>query len=402
MGWQDRLQEAAYTSPGGARLTFEYEDVQQEFERRVAAFDFPDADGTYVQEVGRSSRRYPLRIILWGDNYDIAAAAFERALAEPGVGRLEHPAYGTVDVIPSGTITRRDDLKSAGNQAVIELTFLETIPLVYPTAQRDPAAAVVAAIDGYSEAAAAGYGDLADLATEFERAAAKNALIDGLKTVQKGLDYVARQQDGVARIFKASTDAINFGIDTLIAEPLDLAFQFTQLIQAPARAAASIGARLSAYGNLLRSTLGGDGADTSRYAESDLLAGAAVSGSVLSVLNGQFETRAGAVEAAQQIIGQFDEYVLWRDANAPGVDTGEAYQQLQEAVALTAGYLVDISFSLKQERRIVLDRARTVIDLSAELYGAVDSRLDFLINSNALSGAEILELPRGRAIVYYV
>jgi hypothetical protein len=70
-------------------------------------------------------------------------------------------------------------------------------------------------------------------------------------------------------------------------------------------------------------------------------------------------------------------------------------------VALTAGHLVETSFTLLQERRIVLDRERTIIDLAAELYGSVDDRLDLLINSNDLTGSEILELPRGRTIVYY-
>ena len=56
----------------------------------------------------------------------------------------------------------------------------------------------------------------------------------------------------------------------------------------------------------------------------------------------------------------------------------------------------------KLRRRVVLDRNRTIIDLAAELYGSVDDQLDFLINSNNLTGSEILELPRGREIVYYV
>ena len=52
---------------------------------------------------------------------------------------------------------------------------------------------------------------------------------------------------------------------------------------------------------------------------------------------------------------------------------------------------------------IQLDRARTIIDLSAELYGRVDDRtLNFMIDSNRLTGSEILELPRGRSILYYV
>jgi hypothetical protein len=126
---------------------------------------------------------------------------------------------------------------------------------------------------------------------------------------------------------------------------------------------------------------------------------------VVSVVNNQFVTKSEALQAAEVVLTQLDDVTAWRDQNFQslgGVDTGGSYQKLQEAVALTAGFLVEISFSLKQERRIVLDRNRTIVDLAAELYGSVDDQLDFLINSNDLSGSEILELPRGREIVYYV
>lgn len=123
------------------------------------------------------------------------------------------------------------------------------------------------------------------------------------------------------------------------------------------------------------------------------------------MVNSQFTTKTEAIQAAETILTQFDDVVTWRDANYEAleqIDTGAAYQKLQEAVAIAAGFLVEISFSLKQERAIVLDRSRTIVDLAAELYGSVDDQLDFLINSNNLSGSEILELPKGREVVYYV
>jgi len=44
-----------------------------------------------------------------------------------------------------------------------------------------------------------------------------------------------------------------------------------------------------------------------------------------------------------------------------------------------------------------------VIPLVAELYGEVDAPLDFFIRSNNLTGDEILlEIPKGREIVYYI
>lgn len=86
----------------------------------------------------------------------------------------------------------------------------------------------------------------------------------------------------------------------------------------------------------------------------------------------------------------------------PIVDTGEAYQALETSVALAAGFLVETSFTLTEERRIVLGRARTFVDLVAEVYGELDDRFDFFIATNKLSGDEIIELPIGREVVYYL
>ena len=83
------------------------------------------------------------------------------------------------------------------------------------------------------------------------------------------------------------------------------------------------------------------------------------------------------------------------------IDDGRAWMEASNTIHLCAGYLVGLAFSLAVERTIVLDRARTIIDLASELYGAVDEHLDFLISSNDLTGAEILELPRGREILWY-
>lgn len=411
MAWNERLREAAYTSPGGTRIRFDYEDVSRKFDKKTAAFDFPDADGTYVQDLGNTGRRYPLRLIFWGGDCDLQAAAFEGILAERGQGQLEHPMYGKVDVVPFGAVSRRDDLQSAANQAIIEVTFWETIGLVYPTRQSDPGSQVLSAVDEYNEAAAKDFEDGIDVDGAAERVTLKSTFRATIDTVSSGLKTVAGTQDSVRKQFNAVNDSINQGIDTLVAQPLALASQTSILIQAPARAAAGISARLDAYGGLASSIISGSSAGDSRenntnnFHPRDLTASGAVAGAVLSVVNNQFERKSDALEAAEEVLGQFEAVNAWRDSNLAAlgiVDAGGAYQKLQEAVALTAGFLVEISFSLKRERRITLDRPRTIIDLAAELYGSIDDRLDFMIQSNSLSGSEILELPAGREIVYYV
>jgi hypothetical protein len=106
-----------------------------------------------------------------------------------------------------------------------------------------------------------------------------------------------------------------------------------------------------------------------------------------------------------------DAMVTWRDGGfaalatiddaSQAIDTGEAYAALQERRGPTAGYLIQASFSAQPERALVLDRERTIVDVCAEVYGAVDSKLDLLISTNDFTGDEILELPIGRRVVYY-
>lgn len=406
MAWNDRLREAAYTSPGGVRLTFDFENVSEAVEKKTTGFEFPDADGTFVQDLGHTGRQYPLRVIFWGDDYDLEAEAFIAALLERGTGKLDHPIYGSKDVVPFGRIARRDDLKTAANQAILEVTFWETIGLLYPSAQADPGSSVLSAVDEYNAASAQEFSEVVSLGTAGERATFKGGYQALLSNAKTGLQAVADTQKEVSDQFNAVNDSINNGIDILVAQPLTLAFQTAIMLQAPARALTSIKARLEGYSNLAQAIIGGsEPTGSNDFHADDLYASTYVTGSVVSVVNTQFITKVDALQAAEDILDQLDAVTAWRDDNfrALGeIDTGGAYQKLQEAVALAAGFLVEISFSLKQERAIVLDRARTIIDLAAELYGEVDAQLDFLINTNNLSGSEILEIPRGREIVYYV
>lgn len=424
--WKDRVREAAYTSPAGVRVRFTYEDLSREYDKRTALFEFPGVDGGYVQDNGHGPRRYPMRCIFWGDNHDRIATLFEEALLDPGVGRLEHPLYGTIDVVPFGTITRRDDLKSAANQTIVEVTFMTTVGAVYPSGQGSPRSEIQASLDAFDLAASDQFASSTNLTGAIAQANVKNTVRGFLRTVSASLQAVADSTSAVRAEFADAQSALNFGLDVLVGQPLLLAQQVCNLVKAPGRAALGIASRLEAYGNLASSIIasaaasgtslipGIDGTqlqlatlrlrETNDFYTSDLFAMNAVSGSVLSCLENTFTTRPAALQAAAIALDQLDTVNVWREerfAYLGQIDTGGAYQALQEACALAAGFLVEASFTLATERRIVIDRPRTILDLAAELYGSVDDRLDDLINNNELTGSDILELQRGRVILYY-
>jgi prophage DNA circulation protein len=430
--WKDRVGNGAYRSPKGTRIVFYYEDVSRTVPLSGTKFTFPNVDDAYIQRTGFSSREYPLRVIFTGINHDLSATQFEAALLEPGMGRLEHPLYGgNLKVIPFGDITRRDDLKTAANQTILEVTFLTSVAQIYPSSEPSSINEILAAVVQFDEGMSKQFSDLSNLRGAINKASGLATFRSFLKKVSAALQNVSDQVASVNRAFRDIQKTVNDSLDVLIGQPLLLARQVCDLVKAPARALTGIESRLDAYSNLAASIFGSSAAKTAeRLAAgtallqrrtvvsndlhiSDLFATNAVAGSILAVTTaGAFATRPEAIRAALELQDQFDAAVAWRDKGFKAVgsipdvsvsqlDTGQGIQALQNALALATGFLVQTSFGLVPERRIVLDRERTIIDLAAELYGQVDGKLDLLINSNNLTGSEILELPRGRVISYY-
>jgi hypothetical protein len=421
MGWKDRIKGAAYTSPSGRRLSFDFEDLSKTYTKRGTVFDFADLDGSLVQAKGISGRRYPIRCWFHGPDCDVEADGFEALLDENGVGRLEHPLYPTVDVAPFGEITRTDNLTSGYNQVSIDVTFFVTLGVVYPTGELDLGASVSGSVDAFNAASAAQFNRQLNVAGAADTNTFKERFQALLGTAEESLRKIAETTEDVNKQFTDTVDSINRGIDVLVGTPLTLAFQMKTAIQAPGRALSAIKDRLEAYKNLAADIFGLEGAggreDADLFLTRELFAATHVSGSIVSVINTEFNTRTEALEAAEDVLTQFRDLAAWRDDNwdtitgnsvrelplESDLDTGEAYQELIDATALAAGFLVQISFTLKQERAITTTSERTIIDLAAELYGAdFESELDFFIDSNNFSGSEILEIPRGRRVVYYV
>lgn len=437
-GWRSRLREAAYKSPKGTRIKFQYVDLSREFELRGTAFEFPQVNDAYVQRKGFGPRKYPLLCYFSGRDCDRVATAFEAALCESGQGVLEHPLYGPIrNVVPFGNVQRTDALGTAANQTTVQVTFWTTTGAVYPNA--DPASQneILLQLGNFNVEAAQAFQRRMNLSKAAYRAGVIATIKGFLKKVSAAMSAVSSSVTAIRRQMQDIEDALNFGMDVLIGQPLLLAQQISNLIQAPGRAIAGIGSRLDAYNRLLTDIAGSDQAlpgeafasgtalldrretVANDFHTTDLFVENAVAGSIIastarpaSGAPATFRSRAEAIAAADAIAAQFDQVVALRDAgfttlsgiadvSASRLDTGENLQALQEAAALAIGFLVQTSFGLKPSRETVMDRNRTLIDLSAELHGVVDEKLDLLIDTNNLSGDEILELPLGTRIAYF-
>ena len=157
MAWTNSITEAAYTAPNGERMVFLYdESVKRSTPLKTAEHTFPDVDGAEVQPLGLGGKKFPITAIFSGADCMENADTFESLLCIRGYGILEHPIYGKHIVVPTGEISRSDNLVSGLNESIVEVVFSETI------VNKEMPESEVAAIDALDEAAENYEGSAAD------------------------------------------------------------------------------------------------------------------------------------------------------------------------------------------------------------------------------------------------
>jgi hypothetical protein len=403
--WELRLKEAAYISPGGTRIAFQYVDLSRVIERRTAIFQFAGLDGKYVQDNGHDDGTYPMLAFFSGDNHDQFATAFERALIERGRGRLEHPMYGTQDVVPTGSITRTNQMVQAANQTTVAVTFSATLANVYPDLLAIPSSQATRILDGWDASVAATFAERVDLDDPVDQSNMAQSVLNALDVSAKTVREISKELASAQLEYDERARAITESIDTLVNAPQNLGFQLIQLIKSPARTAISIESKISGFVDFCEALLSTDTEDENRVALKNLLVTAGTGAAADSANSTEFQSRPQALGAAEDLIALNASNNAGLDEVFTAfayVDTGDGFKLNEEAVARISGRLVVDAFELLPERAVVLNTARNFIELCSELYGNVeDTTLQRFIDTNSIAGDEFYMLERGRRIVYY-
>jgi prophage DNA circulation protein len=417
MSWEDRLQQAAITTQDGERYIFQYEDVSIEYSKKITKYTFSDQKGALVQDFGVGEIGLPLECIFSGINYDITANAFETSLSIPGSVLLEHPIYGNKNVSIE-SFSRLDRLKTANGQAIFQL--LVTVDLISesPTSTGETRSIILALQEDFINTSGEVFEQLnaENVADEIDSQTRIQAFVE---TTKSTFQEIVAQSDEIENTFNTIADNIIQNIDNLIQDPLSLGASIQRLVYTPARLVEAIQTRLSTYADFISNLIASpvdqsNSVDTyNQRIEKQLFVTGAVSAITQATLFGEFTTKAEATEAAAQILSILDEVQEYLDDEEQTnilnsltkryVVSDAITDELKTIVATAAARLVQLSFSLKQERIITTTRKRTIIDLCFELYKTTEEEeLSFFINTNGLTGEELLLIPKGKEIKYYV
>jgi archaellum component FlaC len=455
------LLEAKYTAPSGKEFIFLWENaLSKTTELKTGTFTFPDRDGAHVQHQGGGAVSFPMTCIFNGDGHVKKADEFEAALLEKDIAELQHPVYGIIKVIPTGNISRSNDLINSINESHVTITFTETITDDPVKLEAVTADKLMNDFDEFAEAAAADFAEnlsidniseqlllqsiletQSDLLNENLGGIASNSpnfltaikeLKNNIKSIMKKREDLTVKALNVARLtlhitkipsrliininekikgyslLKAQITS-QFKNDPFGINNIKNSFLSTRLFLTGAAASFASGMALSIATNAANSRKETSGGASAENAGAGGTAGGANAGSGARINSGGSGvlSRESAVEVALQLkeylnaIQEFEDEKIEKnnfiDANA------NTYLLLNQLVYNSINLILNVSFSLPMRRTIKLETDRNFIELCAELYGSVDNYyLDKLIIENNLNIDDLEIIPMGREVSYYV
>ena len=439
MAWKDSIKDATYTSPSGKEFTFHYSSgVTSELDLKTATFTFPEKDGALVVPLGYGGKRFPMTIQFYGENCIDDADSFEAGLKERGYGELQHPVYGIHKVVPTGTIKRSDDVVQQLNVSSVEVTFSETlIGQTFPDSKTLTQDEINSAMDSFTDAAAAEFANNMNPENVSQSISVQSTLKKIVSSIIDGIEDLCKQSNSVYASFQEIQSGLDNAISSVASEPIKLAQQLLYLSKAPSRLCITVTSKIEGYSTVINDLISNFKKDKyginaakndficARLAVQSLMASLS-SGIALAMVSdgeidspagessaavsdvesnpGRFKSREDAVDAVDSLLELYDDVIDFLDLKTDEdfiVETGEGFDYMRNVVSSSVQMILDQSFNLDTRKIIKLGQDRQIIELMYELYGNLD-RMDEFIVDNQITYNELIVLPMGKEVAYYV
>lgn len=420
MTWPERTREQIdFISPQKKYFSGFWAKSTQSIEKSLAIFKYPKVKGVVVQDLDVGGDRHLIPFWFEGSDHDLQAQAFLQAIRENGTWKVTHPVLDKLTVHPV-TVSCEHDPTGNGNISSITSEWLEPAPKDAVISIEEDIANLNAQADLTNETSAGQF----DRFVSQENASLRNSvvvasqsLLDRVNAAMATLNELNAQ---INSYINSIQRAINNLFNVAVLDVLALANQFQQLIQLPMLATNDIEARLDAVRNLSDSIF--DLTPDTYFQESlnttlvmELGISACITAAGQSVPDANLRTRREALDAAAIISDLFisntdrlDEIQkIFEDqyADRQYFSQSESFADATILSLRAVDLLIRESFDLRVEKRIKLDKARAPVEIALTEYdgpGENDANFDFFIETNQLSGDEIMLLEAGREVVVYV
>jgi hypothetical protein len=361
--------------------------------------------GTLVSRGTPKGRKYNVEMYFQGEFHLDFAAIFDEATDDPRPWQLIHPLYGSLFVQP---VSLNYD-NTAHNVTKVTGTLIETIIEDRPKVSIDPPDQIA---------------NLADIVFDFSALAVSSKL---RPLTLQNVDTLRKNTISVFNVGKKSIfDTVSFEqyfnlfntalteIQNATAEPLAAIRAVQAVINEPFNFAANVKVRIdtlkSQFDILVTTVANLTGLNDKRIFEnnaSNIVSAMALS----SVTNYQYNNREDVLFVIESINDYYNLLLTTLDSLQTESGEEESYHpdvdtmiSLYNIVNYTLANLFNVAVEARQQRTLILEEDSNPIILTHRFYGMSDGdeNLDRFINDNQIGISEMLQLKKGRRVVYYL
>lgn len=406
MSWVERVQNNMVITTGdGKEYRPNWMNATKSKEYNISEFNFPDVAGTLVTRKAPRGRRYSLELYFQGEDHIDQSNAFETSCDDSREWVISHPYYDRILCHPVSLAF--DNTKY--NVTKITAEILETIDNKRPKTGVDPAEEAQIQKETLDETVNESFAnDVTPNTDDINQMTEINNEIynEGKKSIINDLDF--------QNYFNAFKDA-----ESAILDATDDAFQamnkLQAVINAPFQFIDSVRNRINSLRNQfqkLRSSIQNLLNPSSKNIY-EATASTFVSAIALSSLtNINYQNAGEVLDVIDDILISYQE--LNDDLDSLQTDNGgnedsyipdlDSQVQLNNLIVFVVNNLLDVALNSRQERRVFIEDDSNLINLVHRFTGldGEDENIDSFIEDNNIGLNEILQIKKGREIIYYV
>jgi hypothetical protein len=405
------------TSPSGQYFEALWQGSARSAEKKLGIYDYPRFKGSIVQDLNVKAVRYPMKIYFQGPDHDKTADKFFKCVSEYGPWQVIHPTKGKLN-LQMVSITEDTMPVEHLNYTMFILEWLEP-------AKENPILSMILSADSVIGKALTTIQSFQNqfnqiLQLSFSAIDAVSGMIDVVTgIITSSLGMVTNLVSGVQGSFDQAVRSLDDLLDASILDPLAVAAQVTSLATIPAQAMTDFKDSYSYISNAVDLTIAQlpDQASDKAFNQAcviEMVLGSLFTSACQLSATSDYTTRADVIYAMESLTDMFSSIVdnlddvqnlfITSNIERQYFSNSQAFGDMLILFGLTMQSLIASIFDLAIEKRFTLQTARSPIEITASEYGSFgdnDSNYDLFIQSNGLSGNDILILPPGREVVVY-
>jgi hypothetical protein len=435
MSYVERIERLTYQSPKRKTFDLEFDDLARNIQRKTAINEFPYQNIANVQDLGMANLKIPIRCYISGSDYDLEADRFFKALNEQGYGVLDHPRWGSIDVIPIN-ITQSESFVDGLGRAIFEIEFIEYYPdaTKFPESLYSKIKNFINDVTGFIDNVFQLIDSVLTLETELRRYVRTARRIVGstisevkrVETRFKGIstrwkedtknNFVTstfdpankfrvggrEKQDLFNKNLRVFQEYIQENPDLIINEAVKQLNTLARTEQDPDIKVSQIAESYTKTINFIESKFDDENMNDFEANINGYNAIAFTLAMTEKLINGNYITRSESIliidmlsERRERLKIIYDK-VIQKNGNLDY----DILLQVYNAISLSQRQILNQSLQLPTEKNIILDKDTSPIEMVFSITGNID-RLDELISYNNLQGKNILVIPKGTSIRFY-